>query len=391
MASGIAACGVKRHKMRRIACRVASATWPSPAGLMIKPDECQELVSQSRPAHWVIRTSELQDTLNFLSKVFGMRVLRHEEFDKPCAITCNGTYATPWSKTMVGYGPEDECYCLELTYNYGISSYEVSPGLAHIAIGVDSIDVTLTAAASMGYSVDHDIIKGPDGYRFRATLQQPGRKERFQYIALRVADVPKSVEFYQQALGMKALPANSDHVASAGSSAEQVRVLGYSPEQVPLVLFQGEDVLGVSAEQREGRAWEGRNAMAVPGRALRAIYKRILESGYGGGILHPVREFNELPALRRMRGLPPMPCEPPPEEALRALRENPASAPPDGTLAVAVVTDADGYEICLVSAETYNMAVARAYNPGCEIDWAWREDAKAGKRTPTPQHMLACV
>jgi len=29
--------------------------------------------------HWVFRVSRLQPTLEFLSKVFGMRVLRHEE------------------------------------------------------------------------------------------------------------------------------------------------------------------------------------------------------------------------------------------------------------------------------------------------------------------------
>ena len=26
-----------------------------------------------------------------------------------------------WSKTMIGYGPEDTCFALELTYNYGTS------------------------------------------------------------------------------------------------------------------------------------------------------------------------------------------------------------------------------------------------------------------------------
>lgn len=29
-----------------------------------------------------------------------------------------------WSKTMVGYGTEDEHFVLELTYNYGITSYK---------------------------------------------------------------------------------------------------------------------------------------------------------------------------------------------------------------------------------------------------------------------------
>ena len=39
-----------------------------------------------------------------------MKVLRHEENDEPCPLTCNGVFDTPWSKTMVGYGPEDTSY-----------------------------------------------------------------------------------------------------------------------------------------------------------------------------------------------------------------------------------------------------------------------------------------
>jgi len=98
-----------------------------------------------------------------------------------------------------------------------------------------------------------------------------------------------------------------------------------------------------------------------------------------------------LPAIRRKRGLPPMPCSPAPADYLRDLREDPSSAPAEGTLAVAIVTDPDGYEICLVSSETYDVAVAMAYDPSCEIDWDWRANAEAGKRTHSPQHMLACV
>lgn len=32
-------------------------------------------------------------------------------------------YAGKWSKSMVGYGNEDDNFVVELTYNYGIDSY----------------------------------------------------------------------------------------------------------------------------------------------------------------------------------------------------------------------------------------------------------------------------
>jgi len=351
---------------------------------MIKPDECPELIRQSRLAHWVIRTSELKVTLSFLSDVFGMNVLRHEEFDKPCAITCNGAHETPWSKTMVGYGPEDVGYCLEVTYNYGVCTYATGNGLAHIAVGVDCLDDTIKAAINKGYAVDGDVIEGPDGYRFRAIQQPTGRSERFGYVALKVSDVSKAAQFYTNVLGMRDLSAQQQ-LAILDVRAQHARIVGYCAEQVSLVLCQDETSQCIGREQ-----WDGRNAVAIPARALRAVYQRVLH-GVGGNVLHPIREFNELPHLRRLRGLPPMTCEPSPEEQLRALRANPASAPPTGTLAVAILRDSDGYEICLVSSETYDYAVLNAYNPDIVIDWSWRKDAQDGKRVAAPPHMLACV
>jgi len=34
-------------------------------------------------------------------------------------------YDGKWSKSMIGYGAEDKHFVLELTYNYGIGSYQL--------------------------------------------------------------------------------------------------------------------------------------------------------------------------------------------------------------------------------------------------------------------------
>ena len=60
---------------------------------------------------------DLKQTLGFYEGSFGMHVHRHEEFASGCEATCNGPYGGSWSKTMVGYGREDENYALELTAN----------------------------------------------------------------------------------------------------------------------------------------------------------------------------------------------------------------------------------------------------------------------------------
>jgi len=76
-----------------------------------------------RPLHWVFKVSNLRATIELL-ETLGMRVLRHEEFESGCEATCNGPYSGHWSKTMVGSGAEDDDFVLELTYNYGVSSYK---------------------------------------------------------------------------------------------------------------------------------------------------------------------------------------------------------------------------------------------------------------------------
>lgn len=34
-------------------------------------------------------------------------------------------YDNRWSKTMIGYGPESNHFVVELTYNYGVTSYDL--------------------------------------------------------------------------------------------------------------------------------------------------------------------------------------------------------------------------------------------------------------------------
>ena len=93
--------------------------------------------------------TDLERSLAFYASVFGMAVIRHEENAAACPITCNGEYATPWSKTMVGYDYEDASYCLELTYNYGVHAYAPGGGLREIG-RIAVADPAAAAAAARG-------------------------------------------------------------------------------------------------------------------------------------------------------------------------------------------------------------------------------------------------
>ena len=89
---------------------------------------------RARMLHWVLKIQNLKSTVDFLTNVMGMHVLRHEEFNKGCEASCNGPYNRPWSKTMIGYGPEHSHFVLELTFNYGITSYAKGNDLNFIAV-----------------------------------------------------------------------------------------------------------------------------------------------------------------------------------------------------------------------------------------------------------------
>ena len=66
---------------------------------------------------------------------------------------------------------------LELTYNFGVESYELGTGYGHIAVTVDDLDATLTRLTEQGieperppYTVREGgsrlcFVRAPDGYR----------------------------------------------------------------------------------------------------------------------------------------------------------------------------------------------------------------------------------
>ncbi len=71
---------------------------------------------------------------------------------------------------------------LELTYNFGVDSYEVGTGYGHIAITVDDMDGTLAAPGRAGDRPGAAQVPGPRGrlvHRLRPRSRRlPGRADR---------------------------------------------------------------------------------------------------------------------------------------------------------------------------------------------------------------------
>ena len=97
-------------------------------------------MSQGRFLHTMLRVGNLERSVDFYTKLLGMKELRRR--DVP-----DGKYTL----VFVGYaGEETGAGVIELTYNYGVEKYELGTAFGHLAVGVPNVTATcetLRAAA----------------------------------------------------------------------------------------------------------------------------------------------------------------------------------------------------------------------------------------------------
>ncbi|MBB5610246.1 MULTISPECIES: lactoylglutathione lyase [unclassified Janthinobacterium] len=119
-----------------------------------------------RILHTMLRVGDLQRSIDFYTKVLGMTLLRTSD---------NPEYQ--YTLAFVGYGSNPDHAELELTYNYGSSSYDLGTAYGHIAISADDIVAACDAARANGGNVTREpgpvkggntviaFITDPDGYK----------------------------------------------------------------------------------------------------------------------------------------------------------------------------------------------------------------------------------
>ncbi len=123
-----------------------------------------------RILHTMLRVGDLARSIDFYTKVMGMELLRTT--DRP---------EQKYTLAFVGYGDESRGAVLELTYNYGVASYEIGAGFGHVAIEVDDAAAACTQvrekAAAYGAKVTREagpvkggttviaFVQDPDGYK----------------------------------------------------------------------------------------------------------------------------------------------------------------------------------------------------------------------------------
>jgi lactoylglutathione lyase len=81
-----------------------------------------------RILHTMFRVGDLDRSIDFYTKVLEMRLLRRKDYP-------DGQFTL----AFVGYGEESTQAVIELTYNWGVSAYEVGTGYGHLALEVDDV------------------------------------------------------------------------------------------------------------------------------------------------------------------------------------------------------------------------------------------------------------
>lgn len=119
-----------------------------------------------RILHTMLRVGDLDRSLAFYCDVLGMKLLRKNEFP-----------SGEFTLAFVGYGEESETAVLELTYNWGRTSYTLGDAFGHVALGVDDIYATCEAIRAKGGKITREpgpmkhgstviaFVEDPDGYK----------------------------------------------------------------------------------------------------------------------------------------------------------------------------------------------------------------------------------
>ncbi len=119
-----------------------------------------------RILHTMLRVGDLQRSVDFYTQVMGMTLLRTT--DRP---------DQKYSLAFLGYASNPDQAEIELTYNYGVSEYEMGTAYGHIAIGVEDAAATCAAVKAAGGNVTREagpvkggatviaFVQDPDGYK----------------------------------------------------------------------------------------------------------------------------------------------------------------------------------------------------------------------------------
>jgi lactoylglutathione lyase len=124
----------------------------------------------------MIRVNNLDESLKFYCDQLGMKLLRKQDYP-----------GGEFTLAFVGYGDEKNNTVIELTHNWGTSSYDQGNAFGHLALGVDNIYQVCDDLKAKGVKVVREagpmkhgsaviaFIEDPNGYKIELIEQSGAR------------------------------------------------------------------------------------------------------------------------------------------------------------------------------------------------------------------------
>ncbi len=116
--------------------------------------------------HTMLRVGDLQRSIDFYTKAVGMNLLRTT--DRP---------EQQYSLAFVAFGKgnaEGEAE-IELTFNHGVTQYELGSAFGHIAIGVEDVAATCERVRAAGGNITREAGPVKGGSTIIAFFEDPDR------------------------------------------------------------------------------------------------------------------------------------------------------------------------------------------------------------------------
>ncbi|GMR41885.1 hypothetical protein PMAYCL1PPCAC_12080 [Pristionchus mayeri] len=288
-----------------------------------------------RPLHYVIKIGDRQKSYDFYVGTMGMKILRHEEFTEGCKAECNGPFNGQWSKTMVGYGEEDDHFVIEMTYNYEIGGYTKGDEFHGLYVDNKEVFDRLTSSGASCWDEDRRLrLRDPDGNSIFVGGGTTGTPT-ISKLALNVKEIEKSVAFWSGLLSMK-----------VESKDERVAVLSHGKTSHPWVLQ-----LNSIGKVVDRASAYGRTAFACETEKLAPLELAVKTAC--GTVLKPLVSLD---------------------------------TPGKATVHVVILADPDGHEICFVGEEAFRELSKMDASSDGVMQKAMKEDwsgqwFKKGKKT----------
>jgi len=124
-------------------------------------------MSEARLLHTMLRVKDLDRSVDFYTKLLGMKELRRREVP-------DGKYTL----AFVGYGDEDSTAVIELTYNWDQKDgYDLGTGFGHLAVGLPDVYKACDELKNAGAKITREagpvkfgttviaFVEDPDGYK----------------------------------------------------------------------------------------------------------------------------------------------------------------------------------------------------------------------------------